>query len=447
MAVRARVLAAWRRDRDGGCEPLRTALRGTGLLAAAAALLGSTVAAPARADTVTDWNAIATTAIVTTAGQSPHASTPSFAMVHGAVYDAVNAIDRGHQPYVAASPADPSDSKRAAAATAAFRVLADLFPSQLPTLQPLYDASLAVLPEGPGRDGGVSAGEAAAAAMLSARADDGRGGPFTFVIGSEPGDWRPSPPGFGLDPAPWVGNVRPFLVPSTAMLLSDPPNLLTSGAYTKDFDEVRRFGSINSTARNEDQTEAAIFWQDHGPALWNRVFRALSAREGLSISETARLFAMANLAAADGAIGCWYSKYHWRSWRPMMAIREAGTDGNPATVADPAWTPLFDPATPQFGSPLANPPFPEHPAGHGCVSGAIVHVLRGFFGTDKVGFSAFSSRTRTSRSFDRLSNALKEVIDARVWGGIHFRAGDVQGAVLGKKVAHWLRQHYFQPIR
>ena len=419
--------------------------RGAGLLAAAAALFSLAASAPARADTVTHWNAIAATAIVTTAGQPPHASTPSFAMVQGAVYDAVNAIHRRHRPYIAAPPADRSGSKQAAAATAAFRVLAALFPSQLPTLQPLYDASLADVPDGRREKRGVAAGEAAAAAMLAARANDGRGGPFTFIIGSAPGDWRPSPPGFGLDPAPWVGNVRPFLVPSTATLLSDPPNPLTSRAYTKGFNEVKRLGSITSTARTADQTDAAIFWQDHGLALWNRVLRALSASKELSIAENARLLAMTNLAAADGAIGCWYSKYHWRFWRPMMAIREAGSDGNPATDADPAWTPLFDPATPQLGSPLANPPFPDHPAGHGCISGAIVHTLQGFFGTDKIGFSAFSNRTGKTRSFDRLSRALKEVIDARVWGGIHFRAADVQGAVLGKKFAHWLRQHYFQP--
>jgi PAP2 superfamily len=421
-----------------------TTRRALGLIAACATVL--LPAASARADTVTDWNAIATTAIVTTAGQSPHAATPSLAMVQGAVYDAVNAIDGGHRPYLGAPPADPSDSKQAAAATAAFRVLAGLFPGQLPTLQPLYDASLAAVPDGPAEDGGIAAGEAAAAAMLAARANDGRGGPFVFVFGSEPGDWRPSPPGFGLDPAPWVANVRPFLVPSVEMLRSDPPNPLTSDAYADDFNEVKRLGSIASTTRTADQTEAAIFWQDHGLALWNRVVRALSASHGLGIADNARLFAMMNLAAADGAIGCWHSKYHWRFWRPVMAIREAANDGNPATEADPAWTPLFDPATPQFGSPLANPPFPDHPAGHGCVSGAIVRTLKDFFGTDKTGFSAFSNRTRTTRSFDRLSEALKEVIDARVWGGIHFRTADVQGAVLGKKVAHWLGKHYFQPL-
>jgi hypothetical protein len=419
--------------------------RAAGLLAAVAALFAVAVSAPARADTVTDWNAIATTAIVTNAGQPPHSSTLSFAMVQGAVYDAVNAIDRGHRPYLVVAPANPSDSKEAAAATAGFRVLGGLFPSQLSTLRPLYDASLAAVPDGPGKNGGIAAGEAAAAAMLADRANDGRNAPFTFPIGSEPGAWRPAPPAFALDPAPWVGNVRPFLVPSAATIRSDPPNPLTSSAYAEDFNEVKRLGSLASTTRTTDQTEAAIFWQDHGPALWNRVMRALSSSRGLDIADTARLFASANLASADGAIGCWESKYHWKFWRPVTAIREAQSDGNPATESDPGWTPLFDPATPQFGTPLGTPGFPDHPAGHGCISGAIVNTLQGFFGTDKVAFSAFSNRTRTTRSYDRLSQALKEIIDARVWGGIHFRTADVQGAVLGDKVAHWLAKHYFQP--
>jgi PAP2 superfamily len=422
-------------------------IRGAGLLVAATVLFALTVSAPARADTVTDWNAIATTAIVTTAGQSPQASTLSFAMVQGAVYDAVNAIDRGHQPYLVAPRAKRSDSKQAAAATAAFRVLAALFPSQLPTLQPFYDASLAAVPDGRRERGGIAAGAAAAAAMLAARANDGRNGPFTFPIGSEPGAWRPTPPTLALDPAPWVGNVRPFLVPSAEMIRSDPPNPLTSTAYAQDFNEVKQLGSLTSTARSADQTEAAIFWQDHGPALWNRVFAALSASHELNIAENARLFATENLAAADGAIGCWHSKYYWKFWRPITAIREAASDGNPATEADPAWTPLFDPATPQFGTPLVTPGFPDHPAGHGCISGAMVHTLQRFFGTDKIAFSAFSNRTRTTRSYDRLSQALKEIINARVWGGIHFRTADLQGALLGKKVAHWLAKHYFQPVR
>jgi hypothetical protein len=187
--------------------------------------------------------------------------------------------------------------------------------------------------------------------------------------------------------------VQPFLVPSAAMIRSGPPNPLTSSAYAEDFNEVKRVGSLASTTRTTDQTEAAIFWQDHGPALWNRVMRALSASRGLDIADTARLFASANLASADGASGCWESKYQWKFWRPVTAVREAQSDGNPATEADPAWTPLFDPATPQFGPPLSTPGFPEHPSGHGCISGAIVHTLQAFFGTDKIAFSAVSNRT------------------------------------------------------
>lgn len=418
---------------------------------ALAALIALATPAVARADGVTEWNAIASSAIVTTAGQSPHASTLSLAMVQGAVYDAVNAIDQGHRPYLAAPAANPWDSTEAAAATAAFRVLIALFPAQQSTLQPLYEASLASVPDGPAKAGGIAAGEAAAAAMLAARANDGRGGSFTFVPGTAPGAWRLAPPQgptkiVAVDPAPWVGYVHPFLVPDVEMLRSDGPNPLTSAAYADDFNEVKELGSLTSTRRTADQTEAAIFWQDHGPALWNRVLRALAASRGLDIAENARLFAMVNLAAADGAIGCWNDKAYWNFWRPITAIREAATDGNPATEADPNWLPLFDPATPQFGSPLVTPGFPDHPAGHGCISGAIVQTLQNFFDTDKIAFSAFSYRTRTTRSFDRFSQALKEVIDARVWGGIHFRTADVQGAVLGEKVAHYLQKHYFQPV-
>jgi hypothetical protein len=406
-----------------------------------------------------EWNTIASTAIITTAGQPPHAAVLSLAMVQGAVYDAVNAIDGGHRPYLVAPPANPGDSKDAAAATAAFRVLVGfperspvlvgLFPTQISTLQPLYDASLATVPGGPAKTGGVAVGEAAAAAMLTARSNDGRFSPFTVVEGVDPGQWRKTPPNFGGDPAAWVANVRPFLVASVDRLRSDGPNPLTSAAYTQDFNEVKDVGSLSSARRTADQTMAAIFWQDSGPAIWNRVFRALATSHGLDVVDSARLFAMTNLAAADGAIGCWNDKYYWNFWRPVTAIREAASDGNPATAADPNWLPLFDPSVPVSGPPLVTPGFPDHPSGHGCVSGATVYALKAFFGTDKVSFTATSNKCSPApcppRSFQRFSAALKEIIDARVWGGIHFRTADVQGAVIGKKVADYLRKNYFQP--
>jgi hypothetical protein len=409
----------------------------------------------ARADAVTDWNLIASNAIVATAGQPPPVSALSFAMVQGAVYDAVNAIDRGHQPYLVQPPSNPTDSKEAAAATAAFRVLVGfddlpgLFPSQLPTLQPVYDAYIAGLPDNPpgSRAAGVTIGETTARAMLNARMNDGRFGPPPDLYPPAPGIWRPTPPNYANDPAPWVGNVRPFIVPSAEMLRTDGPNALTSAAYTEDFNEVKELGSLYSTARTPDQTDAAIFWQDHAHALFNRIFRTLAVSQQLDIVDSARLFAMENLAAADAAIGCWNDKYYWQFWRPITAIREADTDGNPDTVADPTWLPLFDPATPVCHPPaLFTPPFPDHPSGHACATGAFVNTLQNFFGTDKIGFSAFSNKSCTTRSFERFSDALDEVIDARVWAGIHFRTADVQGAVLGNKVAHYLKKHYFQPV-
>jgi hypothetical protein len=421
------------------------------------ALLVALASPPAmRADAVTDWNAIASNSIVATAGQPPQVSSLSFAMVQGAVYDAVNAIDRGYQPYLVQPNASPTDSKEAAAATAAFRVLvgfADLpglFPVQLPTLQPQYDAYIAGLPDNPpgSRAAGVTIGETTARAMLTARQNDGRFGPPPVLYPPAPGIWRPTPPNFANDPAPWIGNVRPFIVPSAEMLRTDGPNALTSSDYAEDFNEVKELGSLTSTTRDADETAAAIFWQDHAHALFNRLFRALVASENLNIVDSARLFAMENLAAADASIGCWNDKYYWQFWRPITAIREADTDGNPDTEPDPTWLPLFDPATPVCNPPpLVTPPFPDHPSGHACNTSAFVHTLRNFFGTDRIAVNVFSNKSCTWRSFDRFSDILKEVIDARVWAGIHFRTADTQGAVLGKKVAHYLKRNYFQPVR
>jgi hypothetical protein len=420
------------------------------------ALVGLMLPAVARGNAVTDWNLIASNSIVVTAGQPPPVSALSFAMVQGAVYDAVNAIDRRYQPYLIQPPSNPTDSKEAATAAAAFRVLVGfpdlpgLFPSQQPTLQPVYDAYIAGLPDNPpgSRANGIAIGETTARAMLTARLNDGRFGPSPTPYPVAPGIWRPTPPNYANDPAPWVGNVRPFLVPNVEMLRTDGPNALTSAEYAEDFNEVKELGSLTSITRTPDQTDAAIFWQDHAHALWNRVFRALAASQGLSIVDSARLFAMENLAAADASIGCWNDKYYWWFWRPITAIREADTDGNPATEADPTWLPLFDPATPVCHPPLLfTPPFPDHPSGHTCNTGAFVGTLRNFFRTDKIAFSTFSNKSCTTRSFERFSDALQEVIDARVWAGIHFRTADMQGTVLGNKVAHYLKKHYFRRVQ
>jgi hypothetical protein len=418
------------------------------LLASAATVAALAVPSVAQADVLNDWNVIAQNQALTLR-PTAHGQTRGIAMVQGAVYDAVNALRPRYEPYLldlAALHARPFGSRKAAIATAAHHVLVEIAaPAQVAGLDSAYTATMATIPNGRVKNEGLRVGAAAAAAMLTARDDDGFIAPFSFVIGSDPGDWRPLTP-TALDPDAWVSNLTPFLIESPSQFRSAGPNALTSAAYAEEFAEVKEIGALNSSTRTADQTTAAIFWQAPPAALWNRLARDLSAEHDISVAKEARLLAMINLAAADGAIACWNEKYYWNFWRPRAAIQEAGTDGNPATVADPAWEPLFHPST-ATTPPLITPPFPEHPSGHGCVSGAVLHTLRAFFGTNDVAFDVHSGRfPGQPRHFGRFTRALQEIIDARVWGGIHFRTADVQGAVIGKKVARYMRRHYFQRV-
>jgi hypothetical protein len=255
-----------------------------------------------------------------------------------------------------------------------------------------------------------------------------------------------SPPLTAVEPAWWVGDVRPFLIPAARWFRSEGPNRLTSRAYARELEEVKRLGALDSTARTPDQTMAAIFWQAQPHQIYGGLMRDLSARHKLSTAENARLFARVSLGMADAAIVCWNDKYARPFWRPIDAIRLAGTDGNPATEADPDWLPLFDPSTPTM-PPLATPAFPDHPSGHGCVSGSVVANLQHFFGTDRVAFDVASTRFPGQvRHFDRFSDMIDEIIEARIWGGIHFRTADVQGAGVGRRVALWEKLFHFRPV-
>jgi hypothetical protein len=355
------------------------------------------------------------------------------AIVQGAVYDAVNAIARTNQPYLVAPRARRWYSEDAAVATAAYRTLIALLPERQPALAQRYEHSLDAIADGAAETGGIRVGNEAAAAMLAAREDDGRDGPRQPVFGSEPGVWRPTPPAFAVAPMAWIGDVEPFLIPSAERLRTRGPNPLTSGIYAKEFNETKELGAANSAARTREQTEIARYW-DRAP--WGDILVSLAQRENLDTNDAARLLAMVSLAGADAEITCINEKNYWNTWRPITAIREADTDGNPATTRDPNWTPL-----------IVTPGFPEYPAGHTCGSGALVGALQSFFGTDRMQFSAYSPSSGTIRSFTSFSQALQEVIDSRVWGGIHFRTADVVGARIGKRVANWERSRYFRPVQ
>jgi PAP2 superfamily len=418
---------------------------------------GAPAQTAAQPNVVIEWNRIAADTLVAfpgAAGGAPPALQINMAMTQGAVYDAVNAIEPRRQPYLLTTRFDPMASQEAAAATAASRVLSNVvstvpatipFPNRaslLETVATEYAESLAAIPDSSSKTAGIAAGNAAADAMILARQGDGRFGPSQWVPNSDPGHWQPqlNPDGTPLlDPTPWVGGVRPFLMQSSSQFRTDGPQDLSSEAWAEDFNEVKRLGSLNSTARTPEQTHNALFWQSTGgpTLLWNDVARDLAEEPArhVDLGDSALLLGMLNLGGADAAINCWNDKYYWDFWRPWQAIHEADRDGNPATEPDASWTALL------------TAPYPEHPSGHLCLDGAHIEVLQKFFGSDKIPFGVTSSRFGgETRNFDRFSLALREIIDARIWAGLHYRTADVQAQVLGRKVVHYMRTHYFQPL-
>jgi hypothetical protein len=408
-------------------------------------------AVAASANEVTKWNAIAVNTVNTQ--QSPLASAPNagsifVAMVQGAVYGAVNAVDRHGRPYLV-HRSYPKASPEAAAATAAFRVLDALFPGN-GTLQTEYDASLAGIPNGAPKETGIEVGTMAAEAML-AEGHDGRM-PISCALGTfVPGMWQPlvsSTGALGCDPAAWVKDAKPFLVESATQFRTPGPLALTSAEYAAEVNEVKAIGSLTSSTRTPAQSHAAAFWQTNPAANYNAIARRFADQYSLDLTDSARLFAMLDLTAADALITVWSDKYHYNFWRPWAAIRQADTDGNPATVADPGWKPMFDstldPAIGGSGPSLGPPPYPDHPSGATGYASASMSALAAFFGTDELPFYATSSRfPAEQRAFTRFSDVTNEVLEARIWAGIHFRTADAQSADLGREIARYIHTHWF----
>jgi hypothetical protein len=407
--------------------------------AAPAALVLPSAPRPASTDTdatpVITWDLNAQAFIWDVAREQPQVQSRSFAIVHGAMYDAVNAIAGApYQPYLVAPKANGHESKAAAVAAAAHGALLFLYPAQQAALQTQYDDYLAGIPEGPTKRRGIAVGEQTAAAMVAARQNDGAFGSETWVVGTEPGQWRPTPPGFASDTA-WVGHVKPFLIPSASMFRTAGPPALTSATYARDLNEVKAIGAHDSTVRTTDQTQAAIWWHDRHLTSWD-IRRQLATTQHLNTLETARMFAMIDLAEADASIACFNEKEAWMRWRPVTAIELADTDGNPDTDADPNWLPL-----------LVTPAHPDYTSGHTSRTAAIMGTLTFFFGRDDVPFSAFSNDSGTTRSFTSFSQALAEVTEARIWGGIHTRNADVAGTAIGAAVSRYITRRFFRRQR
>jgi hypothetical protein len=396
------------------------------LLAAAVCAAVLTVAAPAHADSVTDWNKNATDVLIGDNGQGAVVNA-HLAMVEGAVYDAVNAIDRRYTPLVSMPHAQRWYSQDAAAVAAAYRVLTTSEP-------PLYDAALAAIPEGPAKQGGIATGIRAADAMVEDRLNDGRFGAYRFPgTLTGPGQWRPTPPAFINDPGAWLKDVRPFLLHSSTQFMTRGPNALDSRRYATELAEVRSVGSLNSAMRTPDQTEAAKYWgQANGPGTWSAILRYLAERDGGSLAGHARMFAMAYTTSADAAIVTWVEKAKWLFWRPITAIQ------NDATNPDVTWTPL-----------ITTPPYPDHPSGLTGLGAAMAATLADYYGTDDVTFAVPNAPppplVPITRRYTSFSQAADEIVDARVWSGIHFRTADEAGAKIGRHVSRWREGRFFLP--
>jgi PAP2 superfamily len=386
---------------------------------------------------VIDWNNVLLS-IVNTAGAQPANIQPTrnFAILHAAIYDAVNSIDRTHQPYLISVRAPRDASETAAADAAAHTALVGLYPAQQVNLDRDYAAELAQVADGPAKDKGVRLGNQVATDLLAIRANDGSNvTPPAFVAGTNPGDYRSTPPNFPTPVFTTWGRVTPFVLDSGDQFRPAPPPALTSDAYAAAINEVKSLGSATSTTRTAEQTEIGKFWNPPIQNFWNQIAQTVALAHHSDLPTTARLFAALNLSFADSAIAFYDAKYTYRLWRPVTAIRLADTDGNPSTVGDPNWLPLA-------GNTAADP---SYPGAHSTISAAGSDVLASFYG-DHQSFSVTSpALTGVTRSFTSFNAAAQEAGLSRIFSGQHTRLDHVAGLELGHDVAGFVLHNALLP--
>ena len=383
-------------------------------------------------------------------GQGPPLSPLHLAMVHGAIYDAVNAIDGGHEPYLDGLSASASASKAAAVAQAAHDVLVGLTPATLPAVKTRIDgmlsASLGMIDAGPAKTAGITIGAQAAAAMLLERSTDGRFDVEPFPTSNDVGKWRLVAP-LSTNVGGQFATVTPLTMTRPRQWRTGSLPAITSPEYAAEFNEVKALGAQWGSSRTPAQTLLAGFATANPVVFFNRGLREIAAAKGLSTSAQALLFVKASMASADALIGCWANKRSTLTWRPQTAIREALNDGNPLTSPDGDWLSLF-----------ATPGYPDVPSGYNCYTAGFWHSVRLFFGTDKMTFSLTSPGVAanaaagnpvgvpgSTRNYTRFTGVIRDTIEGRILNGFHFRTADVQAAWLGKKVAQYLDKHYFLP--
>ena len=417
------------------------------LLLVAVSMFVSTAPAFATAppDPVLEWIGI-TNDTVLAGGTNPLGTSRVVALVSASVYDAVNGIDPDYQPLYVKPHAPHSASQRAAAIQAAYAILLNLYPAQATNLANHRTASLAALAlhEKPmAINNGIAWGQTVANAIWAWRLTDGNSPappPFVGVLGIENtpaavGAWRPTPPANASGAGPQFATMTPWVLPLPSLFRLPPPPALDSAQYATDLQELSIMGVLSGSQRTDDQSELALFWAGNTPLYWNRIAVQLSTNASLSFKQNARLFGLLNVSMADAAIACWDGKYRYVFWRPITAFRT----GVGAFPADPTWEPWLDTST--FVTP-GTPAHPEYPSGHSTVSGSAAAILAAEFGENS-SFTVTSDVRPGTRSFSSFTDAVDEIADARVFGGIHYRTSCVRGNQLGQAVADYVSTHAF----
>jgi hypothetical protein len=391
-------------------------------------------AGAAYADVVTDWNAIMQETVAST---DPFLQGRSAAITQLAVFEAVNAIVGDYKPYLGRIIAPPGASPEAAAIAAAHRALIALHPGSASVLDALRARSLAAIPDGPAKSDGIAVGEAAANTILALRANDGSNAVVPYTPGTGAGAWQPTPPDFAPAFRPGLGQVTTFGIKNGAQFRLGPPPALYTGRYARDYNEVKKFGDVNSTERLQDRTDVARFYgvTDVVP-LYNPAARQVSKAQGKTLSENARIFALLNMAMFDAAVAVFETKYFYNLWRPVTAIRAGDKDGNRRTDPDPNWLPL-----------VVTPPFPSYPSGHAGIGGAARRVLESVFGAD--GHSIVLTNPLIPEvvlHYTSWKQITDDIDDARVFGGVHYRFDQEAGARQGWQVGGYVLRHKLTPV-
>jgi len=383
---------------------------------------------------VLDWNRI----MLRTFGEPPPAGLPVpvqglyAGFVGAAVSNAVIAVEGGYTPYLPQARANRGASVEAAVSTAAREVLAALVPTSAANLEADLQRWLGQVGDPAARAAGAAAGHEAAALVLAARVGDGRGAPVTLTTTPGPGVWDPPPTGML---APWLGFVRPMVVPSPTWLPLSGPDPLASDSYAVDFTEVKAMGSKTGSSRTGHQTETALFYNFNGVAQYNVGLRDRLARNGTGALEASRALGLLNIATADALIACWRAKYDVHNWRPQQAIQRADTDGNPATVRDATWEPL-----------VPNPPYGDYTSGHACLSGSFSETMANLYGRNRIDVYLYSGITDTTRHYTKASTVNRDTKNARIWLGLHFRKAMDDGNWIGRRTADYTMRHALTPV-